>query len=66
MPFATEDHEDSMLIDAWRCSDCSGLTFDASGFEVPKFCCRCGGKFITMNYKDITGKKDTKQHAICD
>jgi hypothetical protein len=40
-----------MLADAWRCSNCAGETFDASGFEVPRFCCRCGDRFNEYDYK---------------
>jgi rubrerythrin len=45
MSVATLDHADSMLADAWACSDCDGLTYDASGHEPPRFCCRCGARF---------------------
>lgn len=43
---ATKDHDDSMMVDAWRCGNCSGLTYDAYKFEVPTYCCRCGAMFI--------------------
>jgi predicted Zn-ribbon and HTH transcriptional regulator len=42
---AAKDHDDSMMADAWRCSSCGGLTYDAHNFEVPRFCCRCGSQF---------------------
>lgn len=52
MTTATLDHDDSMMADAWRCSNCAGLTYDAHKFEVPTFCCRCGAKFDTHDYKN--------------
>lgn len=61
MSAAALDHTDSILVDAWRCSECGGLTFDASKFEIPTFCCRCGRKFTTVDYKDTEIRKDANE-----
>lgn len=52
MPAAVKEYTDSVLVDAWRCTECGGDTYDTSGFEVPKFCCRCGVEFIALDYKE--------------
>lgn len=49
MSTATLDHTDAMLADAWLCSECDEVTYDGSGFEPPKFCCRCGAEFTAIN-----------------
>jgi rubrerythrin len=45
MSTAIIDHVDTMMIDAWICSDCNELTYEAAGYEPPRFCCRCGARF---------------------
>jgi hypothetical protein len=61
MSAATLDHTDSMLADAYRCSECGDFTYDdASGFEVPKFCCRCGEEFVVVDMEnDSNASNDT-------
>lgn len=49
MSSAVKDHTDSMLADAWLCSECGELTYDAADFEPPKYCCRCGAEFIAYD-----------------
>ena len=50
MSAATLIYTDSVLVDAWRCSECGGETYDTSKFETPKHCCRCGVEFAVLDY----------------
>jgi hypothetical protein len=53
-------YDQMLAIDAWRCSECGGTTYDEHKFEVPRFCSRCGQKFNEHDYKDKLKEKETK------